>query len=384
MPVSIQVNSGNRETDVDKVLKGVSIARDLFGLANDANTLFKRDKKDEVSPLTLHDKGLIATPVPVSDLKPTGGEEGEANIRSGLAAGPIAPPEAGPALSGPPKIDSLINGPRKPGFVGVVPVKYPDGTVKESIVTDPKAERDALESDLKRQALQLEIAQKEKNGGESIGERTLRLRDEQLDKRNENSVHKTVIERLKTDKDLAQRLTQYKNLDNALSIITQAKTITPQQVHEFQQAIRGNLGIKGGSGVGERESTYIDSLGLRAAAFKQFLSGEPAQLAKDSHLMDHLKDLAKVEQGNIQQQKDQRINALTAGYEHIYGDGITKGSRADLRKSLDNAIKAVGAQFVSNIPSQVESATHDQRAVEWAKANPSDPRSAKILKLNGL
>jgi hypothetical protein len=43
-------------------------------------------------------------------------------------------------------------------------------------------------------------------GGESIGERTLRLRDEQLDMRNENSIHRTVAEHLNNDKNFIQAM----------------------------------------------------------------------------------------------------------------------------------------------------------------------------------
>lgn len=384
MPVSIQIGA-HQETGLDKVLKGVSIARDLFGIADDTNKLFKSDKKNQVTPLTLNEKGLVATPVPQADLAPTGGQTGEDAVSSGLAEGPMAPVGAAPALEGPPRIAGLINGPPKPGFVGVVPVKFSDGTVKESIITDPKAERDAAESELKRKALGLEISQREKNGGESVGERTLRLRDEQLDKRNENSIHKTVIERLKTDKPLQQQLSSYNTLDKALSIITTAKNVTPQQIHEFQQAIRGSVGIKGQGGVGEREATYFDDLGLRGAAFKQFLTGDPAQLSKDLPVIHHLQDLARVEQSNIQLQKDQRINALTSGYEHVYGDGVEKGARPDLRRSLNNAIKAIGGQFTSVVPKEKSS---DERAIEWATANIDNPqykdKAATILKVNGL
>lgn len=160
-----------------------------------------------------------------------------------------------------------------------------------------------------------------------------------LQKRQDFSAHKDVITGLSKDKELGQRLGQYRNLDNSLAIITKAKNITPQQIREFQQSVRSNLGIKGTSGVDERTGTYLDSIGLRGEAWRQFLSGEPANISKDNAILMHIKDLAKVEQENIKEQMAGRVDAITSGYEHIYD------RRPDLKQDLKNKIDKVSKQF---------------------------------------
>lgn len=154
-------------------------------------------------------------------------------------------------------------------------------------------------------------------------------------------LHGQVLGKLQSDKQLNQRLVQYQNLDNALSNFSNAEHTTPQQLDELQQSIRSNLGIKGSSGVGEREHTYINSLGLSSDRMKQFLTGNPSDIAKDSNLLTHLKDLAKLEQGNIHDQFEGRMNAVTSGYEDLYD------RRPELKAGLMNAIKAYKGQITT-------------------------------------
>ena len=149
---------------------------------------------------------------------------------------------------------------------------------------------------------------------------------------------------------------------------------------EFQQAIRANLGIKGGSGIGERERTQFNTLGLNAERFKQFLTGNPADIAKDSTLVQHLKDLAAVEQNNIKQQAQNRLNVLTSGYGSIYK------RHPEYQQDLEDAAKAAAGQFGStdNRNPQSTLSPEDQQAIAWAKSNPSNPDAAAILKLHGM
>lgn len=157
--------------------------------------------------------------------------------------------------------------------------------------------------------------------------------------RQDFQAHSGVVNKLMNDKQLGQRLSQTNNMQNSLDIINKADVITPQQIHEFQQAIRANLGIKGTSGVGEREETYIKTLGMNAANVKQFLSGDPQNVANSPVLLKHFKELAGIEQKNISNQSKKRMDALTAGHESVYKRNPT------LKKDLDEAVKNVGAQF---------------------------------------
>lgn len=163
-------------------------------------------------------------------------------------------------------------------------------------------------------------------------------RAQTIDQRDQ-SIHQRYVNQVSNDPILKQRLTQYQNLDNALSMITQAKDLTPEQIQEFQQSVRSNLGIKGTSGVDERSNTILNPLGLKAARWQEFLTGDPAKLSKDSNLMNHLKDLANVEQKNISNQIQGRIAAKAAGGGTFYK------KHPDLKDDLMNTITATQGQF---------------------------------------
>lgn len=176
----------------------------------------------------------------------------------------------------------------------------------------------------------------------SAGNMSMDVRKDTIDRRE----HEKVLGRLAQNKNIQARLNQYQNLGNALATIEQAEHVTPQQVQEFQQAVRANLGIKGSSAVGEREATQINTMGLNAANMMQFLSGDPASLSKDSNLMRHLKDLAAVEQRNIRKQFDATLNAATGGHKSMYD------RRPDLMADLQDALDSQKAQI--GLPEPIE------------------------------
>lgn len=227
--------------------------------------------------------------------------------------------------------------------------------------------------------------------------RSRELRLEQGDDTKDRREHERVVTRIASNPVVKQRLQQSQNLENALSIITQSDHLTPQQIHEFQQAIRGNLGIKGSSGVGEREETYFKSMGLNAANWSQFLTGEPANIAKDSAMVQHLRQLAQIEQGNIKNQVDKALTAASGGHASMYK------RRPDLKADLAEAISGyagqmgpaapqgqlpqgqLGAPPQGQLSQQAPAQAHPEAnaALEWAKANPKDPRAQAILQRLG-
>lgn len=156
----------------------------------------------------------------------------------------------------------------------------------------------------------------------------------------QNQIHSKVVNSLGADKMLGQRLTQVNNLDNAVQAFQQG-TATPQQFAELQQAVRSNMGIKSGSGVGEREEVYLKSLGINSAAVKQFITGKPQDIQNftDPAMINHVMRLVAIEKDNVQKQADMRIKALTAGHESMYE------KRPDLTEDLHNKAQAVGQQF---------------------------------------
>ncbi len=146
--------------------------------------------------------------------------------------------------------------------------------------------------------------------------------------------HERVLTRLNANPQARQKLGQYLGLDNALSIITEADHLTPETIHEFQQTLRSNMGMKGQGGVGEREETYFKSLSLNAARMGEFLTGDPATLAKDQAFVTHLKQMAEIEKKNISNQFDRSLNAASSGHGSMYR------RRDDLKQDLMDAISA--------------------------------------------
>ena len=169
-------------------------------------------------------------------------------------------------------------------------------------------------------------------------ENMMNFRDDQLDKRQAFQAHKQVVANLKNDPQLKQELTQLRNLDNASSIVAQAKNLTPQQIEEFQQSVRSNLGIKGGSGVNERAGTYLKSLGWRADEMAQFLTGSPASISQNDPLVRHIKELAQIESQNVKGQMQDRLDAISGGYGSIYD------KYPEFKKDLNNLMKSVSKQ----------------------------------------
>lgn len=175
--------------------------------------------------------------------------------------------------------------------------------------------------------------------------------------------HRQVVSALNNNKPLAERASQYQNLQNAMSIVANAKNLTPQQIHEFQQSIRSNLGIKGSSGINERDKTQLDSLGLRADAFEQFLTGDPAKISQDNEMVKHIKDLANIEMGNIKNQYGDTMDAISSGHESLYD------RRPDLKSDLESKIKNMGKRMnPDKVPSSQSAPQQKQETPEEARA----------------
>lgn len=170
----------------------------------------------------------------------------------------------------------------------------------------------------------------------------LELRKDNADK----GQHRIAILALNNNKALNDRLGQFQNLKNSMSIITDAKKVGPQQIHEFQQSLRSNLGIKGTGGVDERDKTYFDSAELRFEDWKQFLNGTPADIAKNSEMMKHLIDISNAERKSISAGVDNMVDRLAAGNASMYKR--RPDLWADLLEKIDLTKKMAKDQPVAN------------------------------------
>lgn len=229
--------------------------------------------------------------------------------------------------------------------------------------------------------------------------------------------HERVLVRINSNPNIRTRLQQFQNLDNTLSNIANADHITPEMFDEAQQAIRANLGIKGGSGVGERELTQMKSMGLNADRFAQFLTGKPSDVSKQNEFLKHIQNLARLEKQNISSQFAKSLGAASAGHKSMYD------RRPDLFGDLQDAIQMQKEQLSPGVQEQAPAvpppqglvapkqglmgrisgllgfggahaaqapAAHPQDAVavKWAQEqlikNPNDPQALAVLKANGL
>ena len=187
-------------------------------------------------------------------------------------------------------------------------------------------------------------------------QKRLEVQNDRMD-RNE---HMNIVRSLNNNKGMSDRLAQYQNLGNAMAVMANAKKITPQQIHEFQQSVRSNLGIRGTSGVGERESTYLDSLGLRSENFRQFLTGNPADIAKDNEIVKHIKDLAQQEMDNIKSQYTDSLDSVSEGRASMYE------RRPDLQSDLQKKIKSMSKRVSANTANASQGKMTNEKPVDHA------------------
>ncbi len=153
--------------------------------------------------------------------------------------------------------------------------------------------------------------------------------------RMDQMTHNRVINSLKNDKTLRDRLVQYQNLSNSVAAVNSADHLSTQQFDELQQAVRANLGIKGSSGVGERERTQLNSLDLALTRLKQFGGGKIEDVPADNPLLQHVLNLAKVEQTNVHGQMQSRLNAVASGAGSMYARRPDlEGDRQDTMRAL--------------------------------------------------
>ncbi len=148
------------------------------------------------------------------------------------------------------------------------------------------------------------------------------FREKLQEDRQANIGHRQTVSAIKGNKVLKDRLTQYTNLGNNLAIIEQADVTTPQSIDEAQQGIRGNLGIKGTGGVDERDRTRLNSMALEIKRLRQYMTGKPQDVGKDNEILEHIKNLARVERANVKQAFEQQLAVAAGGNDWIYSDPV--------------------------------------------------------------
>jgi len=122
-------------------------------------------------------------------------------------------------------------------------------------------------------------------------------------------------------------------IDNAGKIIEDAPEVTPQIFHDYQQALVGAI-MRGNSGVAERSERYMKSAGIDAATIRQYLTGEPIDIGKNSNLIKAAQGFAKSERHSIKKQYEEVVDAATSGQDRIYK------KNPELKKDLVQAVQS--------------------------------------------
>lgn len=154
-------------------------------------------------------------------------------------------------------------------------------------------------------------------------------------------VHKWALSDL-NNQDLRTLTNTYMNLSNAEKNFKEGGA-TPQEFSELQQAVRSNLGIKGAGGVGEREETYLKSLGLNAAKFNQFITGDPKSvLDADPAFAQQVLGLVEIEKKNKREQFQGMLEAAKAGHNSFYEDPKHEKYKTDRDAVIAQKSKMMG------------------------------------------
>lgn len=165
-----------------------------------------------------------------------------------------------------------------------------------------------------------------------------------------------------------KQLTQFNNLDNAVSNFHNGTAPTPESFADMQQAVIANLGIKGNSGIQEREERRLKGIGLKAAEVMQFLSMKPQDINKfmGAPFAEHIIKLAQNEQQNIRQQVDRVVQSKMAAHKSFYD------KNPDLKSDAEHFVDLHGKGFTplnSAPPAEAASSLVNSTASTGAPSN---------------
>lgn len=158
-----------------------------------------------------------------------------------------------------------------------------------------------------------------------------RFSQSNLEYRADRSAHQKVLDKLDRDPSLKKLFEQAVSYRNALRTIDSVDVVGPNQIEEFQQAIRSSL-VKGPGSEKERAKTYITTLGMNWARVEQFFTGDPVTLGNDTQLMKHFKQIVDVERKSLATNYGARLKGISGGNDSVYR------RHPDLKADLDSKV----------------------------------------------
>lgn len=187
--------------------------------------------------------------------------------------------------------------------------------------------------------------------------------------------HKTAVDSVQNDHATGQIVSQYNNLNNALTNFKNSGGM-PQEFMQLQNSLRQNANQGGSqSGVSERAEGYAHDLGINKDQAMQIITGNVQNVNMSSpDLVKAMQHIAQGELGNKQTQGAQMINKKANAFSSVYNKPTMQGYKQDFTNTvanqysqldLDQNGKPINKQDDTNssnyVPSAQEAAAELQR-----------------------
>lgn len=150
--------------------------------------------------------------------------------------------------------------------------------------------------------------------------------------------------------------------------IQSSPTITPQMLHEISNGIASALNKGKAVGLGMAEMQDLSTSQTKWAALMQQITNSPQDGASPEIRKQVLDTLDRLEDA-YQRTMGSRAKQLAIGKEYA--------SNPKAQKAVKDKVQSY--QPVPTPSPAPQDAGEDKAALDWAKANPTDPRAAKIL-----
>lgn len=162
--------------------------------------------------------------------------------------------------------------------------------------------------------------------------------------------------------------------------LSSVQTITPQMVHEIGAGIAAALNQGKSVGLGQMEMQDMGTLQTKIAQAEQMLMNKPENGASPEirqQMMDTLDRLSDA------YQKIQGTRAKQVQVGRTYAANPAANSAIEQKvqsyQPADSGLGGAGVPGVPNANAAGGYSDQDRAALQWAQANPKDPRATKIL-----
>jgi len=210
----------------------------------------------------------------------------------------------------------------------------------------------------------------------------------QLDVARDNQAS-SAVDKITNDSQLKSHVQRVQGADRILGQLDAAKSgkivDTNQLLNDINTEYVNLLTGSNNSALGKQERTEYTTMAGNLAATLQKIKGSPESI-NSPEILNQLETQVRDLKANYQNQIKARGKMLQRSYSHN-----PNATQAQQEKIAEMSNQFGGGQedspqglMLGARSAQVASHPQDAAAVQWAKANPNDPRAAAILKANGL